>query len=178
MLVKGGTGRQILKPIAEGFDAQFAQARAHCDNKPRQIGVNTIITWHLQFHLENIDILHLNYEYGSRIESRFATPIVTSRNAPNDGNCRLTMPGVKGRCARDVLLTPLISAGLNNSTTIKHIYNEFVNIIEGCDAIFDISDCWNFPWTVPVIGTENMVTRARLRYTRDYLTPGITACSS
>ena len=32
-----------------------------------------------------------------------------------------------------------------NSGTIKHIYNESVNIIEGCNVAFDTNDCWNFP---------------------------------
>ena len=33
----------------------------------------------------------------------------------------------------------------NNSTTVKHIYNESANIIEGCQVAFDTIDCWNFP---------------------------------
>ena len=51
----------------------------------------TIITWHFQFHLVNISILHQIYKYRAQHESRFvletravslATPIVTSRVAP------------------------------------------------------------------------------------------------
>ena len=29
-----------LRPVLEGLDALFAQARVHCDNKPRHIGLN------------------------------------------------------------------------------------------------------------------------------------------
>ena len=37
------TGRQIPRPTGQGkgFDVLFAQARVHCNNKPRQIGINS-----------------------------------------------------------------------------------------------------------------------------------------
>ena len=54
----------------------------------------------------------------------------------NDRNCLLTIPVIKGRCAHDVLphtfnITMLKSIK-KNSATIKHLYNESVNIIECC----------------------------------------------
>ena len=62
---------------------------------------------------------------------------------------------------------------LKNSTTIKRIYNSSANIIEGCNVAFDTNDCYNFLCMVSMIGIGSMVTRARLRYTWDYLTPVI-----
>ena len=95
----------------------------------------------------------------------------------NDGNCRLTIPFVKGRCAREALPdAPYIGVfeyGKGNPTIIKHIYNESENLNESCDVAFDSNTWRNLPLSVPVIGVESMVTRTGLRYTRDYLTPGI-----
>ena len=66
----------------------------------------------------------------------------------NDGICRLTIPVVKESCARDVLLHSfhigVFKCVKKISTTIKHIYKESVNIIEGCNVAFDTNDCWNF----------------------------------
>ena len=61
----------------------------------------------------------------------------------------------------------------DNSTTINYIYSEFVNLTRYVYASFDTNGRGNFSSTVPLIGMESMVTRARLRYTRDYLTSGI-----
>ena len=58
--------------------------------------------------------------------------------------------------------TPLISTWLNQMKI-----NESANTV--CNVAFHTSDCWN----LKVIGIEGMVTRARLRYTQDYLMPGI-----
>ena len=94
----------------------------------------------------------------------------------SNGNCRFTIPMAKGRCARDALARIFNIGEFESveklSTTAEHIYNESANIIEGYDFAVYPSNFWNFPLTVSVIGTEGMVTRARLRYTRDYLTPG------
>ena len=77
-----------------------------------------------------------------------ATPIVTSRGTPYDGNCRLTMPVGKGRCARDALPHAyhigVFKFVFGISTAIKHIYKESANIIEGCNVACDTNDCWNF----------------------------------
>ena len=66
----------------------------------------------------------------------------------NDGNCRLTMPVGKGRCARDALPQAfhigVFKFVLTISTAIKHIYNESAHIIEGCDVACDTNDYWNF----------------------------------
>ena len=66
----------------------------------------------------------------------------------DDGNCRLTMPVGKGRCARDTL-PPAFHIGVFKfvftiSTAIKHIYKESAHIIEGCDVGCDTNDCWDF----------------------------------
>ena len=65
----------------------------------------------------------------------------------NDGNCR-TIPVVKGRFARDAL-PHAVHIGVFRyvktiSSTIKHIYKESANIIEGCNVAFDTNDYWNF----------------------------------
>ena len=50
----------------------------------------------------------------------------------NDGNCRLTMPVIKGRCAREALphafSIGVFKYGKSNRTTIKHNYNESENL--------------------------------------------------
>ena len=76
-----------------------------------------------------------------------ATPIVTSRGALNDGNCRLTIPVVKGRCARDAL-PQAFHIGVFQfvktiSTAIKEYLKEFANITEGCNVVFETNGCWN-----------------------------------
>ena len=66
----------------------------------------------------------------------------------NDGNCRLTMPVGKGRCARDALPHAfhigVFKFVFTISTAIKHIYKESAHIIEGCNVACDTNDCWNF----------------------------------
>ena len=84
------------------------------------------------------------YVLEARAVSR-APPFVTSRN---DGNCRLTMPVGKGRCARDALPHAfhigVFKFVFTISTAIKHIYKESAHIIEGCNVACDTNDCWNF----------------------------------
>ena len=67
----------------------------------------------------------------------------------NDGNCRLKIPVVKGRYAREVLPHAFNIGGLKygkgNRTTIKHIYNESENLNESCDVGFDSNNWWNLP---------------------------------
>ena len=95
----------------------------------------------------------------------------------NDGNCHLSMLVVKGRWSRDVI-PHTFNIGMfksfeNKSTTIKNVFDESANIIEGCNVAFDTFDCWNFPGTMSVIGIESMVTCTCLHYTQDYLMLGI-----
>ena len=58
------------------------------------------------------------------------------------------MPVGKGRYARDALPHAshigVFKFGFMISTTIKHIYKEFANIIEGCNVACDTNGCWNF----------------------------------
>ena len=66
----------------------------------------------------------------------------------NDGNCRLTIPVVKGRCAREALPHSfnigVFKFVLTISPAIKHINKESANIIESCTVACDTNDCWNF----------------------------------
>ena len=45
--------------------------------------------------------------------------------------------------------------------------------MESLYAAFDTNDQSDFAWGVPVIGVEGMLTCERLRYTREYMAPGI-----
>ena len=78
------------------------------------------------FHVKGVAVL------GERAISR-ASPNVTSRGAPNDGNCRFTMP-VKGRCDREALPHAfnigVFRYGKINPTRIKHTYNDSENLNE------------------------------------------------
>ena len=104
-------------------------------------------------------------------------PLVRQVGPLCDRNFRPTIRVIEGCCAREGLPhafnISVFQYSKSNSTTIKHIYNESVNFNESCDIPFDINNWWYLPWTVSLIGVESMVTQAGLRYTRDYLTPGI-----
>ena len=75
-------------------------------------------------------------------------PLLRHVGPLNDGNCRLTMPVGKGRCARDALPhtfhVGVFKFVFTISTAIKHIYKESAHIIEGCNVACDTNDCWNF----------------------------------
>ena len=66
-----------------------------------------------------------------------------------DGNCRLTIPVVKGRCACEALSHAfnigVFKYGKSNPTTIKHIDSESENFSESCDVAFDSNYWWNLP---------------------------------
>ena len=160
-------------------DALFAQVRVQCDNKPRQIGVNH--NYNMSFFISIRECQYPPHKIRilctKREPFRVLLPLLRHVLPLNHENCHLAMPVGKGRCASDAL-THTFNSGVfksveNNSIIIKYIYNESGNTIEGCNVVFDASNCWNFPLTVPGIGIESRVTRARLRYTRYYLTPGI-----
>ena len=79
---------------------------------------------------------------------RVLLPLLRRVVSLNDGNCRLTIPVVKGRCARDPL-HQAFHIGVFEfvetiSTAIKHIYKKSANVIKGCNAAFYTNDCWNF----------------------------------
>ena len=94
----------------------------------------------------NISILHFKGEYSARSEGFCA---IYSIVPLTDGNCRLTMPIVKGHCARYTVPRTfdisVLNSGKNNSTTIKHIYNESANLIGSCTDAFNTNDLYNFP---------------------------------
>ena len=79
----------------------------------------------------NESILHLKYEYAARSESCFACYF----------HCYVT-------CACEMLpltfITGVFKSIKKNSATIKHIYNESVNIIVVCYVPFDINGYLNF----------------------------------
>ena len=64
-------------------------------------------------------------------------PLVCHVVPLSDGKCHLTIP-VKGRCVREALphasIIGVFKYGKNNSTTMKHIYNESDNLNESCDV--------------------------------------------
>ena len=98
----------------------------HCSHKPECIVTTnpdksvliTITTWHFQFHLVNVSILHLKHKYRARSESRFTCysccyvtwcPLTTGIVAP-------TIPIIKGRCDRD---TPPQTFNICESKSVK-----------------------------------------------------------
>ena len=97
----------------------------------------------------------------------------------NDGNCRLTIPVVKGHCSRYALPhsfnIDVFETVKNNSTTIIHIYNASANFTDNCDVAFDTNrmiggiNQKQRQWST----WECMVPCARLSYTQDYLPPVI-----
>ena len=99
-----------------------------------------------------------------------ATPIVASQ-----------FPSSRDALFVTCFLKPLTWASLN---AVKQFYHNktyllrICKLIDNCDVAFYSNDWWNRPKTMPVIGMESMVTRARLRYTRDYLPPGISSLHS
>ena len=55
---------------AKGLDVLFASAL--WQQTPNRLVLITILAWYFQFHLMNVSILHLKYEYGAQSKSRFA----------------------------------------------------------------------------------------------------------
>ena len=113
--------------LVEGLDVLFAQDRVLVTRKPDRSILITIMIWHFLFTLWMLVFFTLK------------TNMVLELRA-------ISIPVVKGLSARDVYLTPLISACLmwwNGSTTIEHIYNESVNKIDSCGVTFDNNDWWN-----------------------------------
>ena len=130
----------------------------YCSHKPECIGTTnpdrsvliTIITWHFQFHPGNVSNLHVKGAYVLEARAVYALPPLLRHVVPlNDGNCRLTIPVVKGRCARDALPHAfdigVFKYSKSNPSTIKHINNESENLNESCDVAFDSNNWWNLP---------------------------------
>ena len=111
-----------------------------------------------------------------------ATPIVTSSDNLEDNFC-LTMSTVKGGCSRDVLLYTFNTGvfkcvnkpyrSKNISTTIKTYLKWICELDWQSWYYFRHNDRWNLLQTVPVVDMEGTVTRAGLRCSRNYSTPGI-----
>ena len=128
----------------------FAQARGHCDNKPRQIGLNH--DYNMTFSISPRECyyspLKIRLSCSKQEPFRVLLPLLRHVVPLNDGNCRVTMPVGKGRCAGDALPHAfhigVFKFIFTISTAIKHIYKESANIIEGCNVDCDTNDCWNF----------------------------------
>ena len=139
------TGSQIA-----GFDVLFAQAQVHCDNKPRQIGLNHNYNMTFSISPHEFYYLHVKAHMCSKWEPfHVLLPLLCHVVPLNDVNCCLTIPVVKGHCALKVLPHAfnigMFKYGKSNSTTIKHIYNESENLNESCDVAFDSNNWWNLP---------------------------------
>ena len=91
--------------ISKELGVLFAQARLHCDNKPRQTGLDHDHKITSLFQQMNVGIVHLKGKCNDRSESRFPCYSRWLRHVVpfNDGNCRLTMSIAKGRGAHDAL---------------------------------------------------------------------------
>ena len=72
-------------------------------------------------------------------------PLLRNMVTLNDRNYRLIVHVFKGHFAHDPLLHIFNKSGKKNPTTIKHIYNESMNLIDSCDVAFNTNDWWNFP---------------------------------
>ena len=106
----------------------------YCSHKPECIGTTnpdrsdliTIIIWHFQFRPVNVS--NLQVKDANVFEARavsLAPPLLRHVVPLNDGNCRLTIPVVKGRSAREALPHAfnfgVFKCAKSNPTTIKHI---------------------------------------------------------
>ena len=60
------------RPIGRGISRTVGTSPRALTIPPNKSVLITIITWHFQFHLINVSILHLNYEYDALSENRFA----------------------------------------------------------------------------------------------------------
>ena len=66
------TGSQIPRALARGiWRTVRTSSSALWQQTPPEPVLITNITWHFQFRPMNVSILHLNYEYRARSESRF-----------------------------------------------------------------------------------------------------------
>ena len=96
------TGSQIPRALARVL---FPQAQVHWDNKPRQIGLNPDynMTFSISPRVCLYSSLKIRISYSKREPFRVLFPLLRHVVPLNDGNCRLTIPVIKGRCARDAL---------------------------------------------------------------------------
>ena len=108
------TGSQIPRPIGWGIWRTFCTNPSALWQKTDRSVLITNIKWHFQFHLVNVSILHLKYEFGARSVSHFACHLHCYIMW-----CLLITGIVSSQClsARDTVLmtcclTPLISACL------------------------------------------------------------------
>ena len=107
----------------------------YCSHKPECIGTTnpdrsvliTLILWHFQSHPVNVSNLHVKGHMCWKREPFHALLPLLHHVVPlNGGNCRLTIPVVKGRCAREALSHAfnigVLKYGQSNPITMKHIF--------------------------------------------------------
>ena len=90
---------------ADRIDVLFVQARVHCDNKPRQIGLDR--DYNKTFSISHRECWYYPFKLriwcSKREPFRVLPALLRHVVLVNNGNCRLTMPVDKGRCACDAL---------------------------------------------------------------------------
>ena len=140
------------KPNSEAdrpMDLTYCSHKPECivTTNPDKSVLISIIAWHFQFHLVNVSILQLKYEYGARIESCSSLssdcyvtwyPLTTGIGA---SQCPSERDTALVTCYLTLLIGVFKSVD-NNCTTITHIYNESVNIIEGSNVAFNEVIAW------------------------------------
>ena len=105
----------------------FARAWVHCSNKTRQIDFNQ--NYNMTFLILPCECryspLKRRIYYSMWEPLRVLLPLLHDVVPLNNGNCRLTTPVVKGRCARDAepytFNFGVFKSGKKNSITLKHI---------------------------------------------------------
>ena len=147
--------------------------RVRCGNKPQQISLNH--AYHMAFVIIQRKFQCSPLKKGNvllhAIAVSRASPMVTSHGIP--WRWDLSPHDVRRQGTLKSLISTCLSAVKSNSAALKYIYNEFTNLTDSCGIDVHTNVWRNLQRTVPVIGMDRMVTRARLRCTRDYLTPGI-----
>ena len=135
------TGSQIPTALPEGFDVLYAQARVHCDNKPRQIGLNHnySMTFLITPHGCPYSPLKWRSSRSKREPFRMLLPLLRHVAPLSDGKLLSHNAVVKGRCARDAIPwtfhIEVFKCGQDDSDTITRI---------GCSVVFETDDRWNF----------------------------------
>ena len=94
------TGSQIPRPIGRGIWCTVRTSpNTLWQQTPPELVLITIITWHFSF--QPVDVSNLSVKGAYVLEALL--PLLRHVVPLNDGNCRLTIPVVKGRCAREAL---------------------------------------------------------------------------
>ena len=132
------TGSQIPTAKPEGFDVLFAQARVHCDNKPRQIGLNNNYNMTFLISPHGCPYSPLKWRSSRSKREPFRVLLTLLRHvAPlSYGKLLSHNAVVKGRCARDAIPwtfhIEVFKCGQDNSDTITRIGVDSVELLDSC----------------------------------------------